>query len=111
MFSHNFPVETPNEYTRIDIPEVRYEAEAEFATSTSSIQIRRRKDKEKFPSEKRKTLIALVWFVACLMITCLFITLGNILYRSKNFFAGFGMIVIKPVYSISLVFGHWLTTY
>jgi len=53
-------VETPNEYTRIDIPEVRYEAEAEFATSTSSIQIRRRKDKEKFPSEKRKTLIALV---------------------------------------------------
>jgi len=70
-------VETPNEYTRIDIPEVRYEAEAEFSTSTSSIQIRRRKDKEKFPSEKRKTLIALVWFVACLMITCLFITLAH----------------------------------
>ena len=60
-------MENRNEYTRIEIPEPQPE---------NSLQ-RCRKDKDKFPSEKKKTLIALIWFVACLMITCLFITLGK----------------------------------
>ena len=63
------PVENGADYTRIDVPE------PQPASDTSSQ--RRRKDKDKFPSEKKKTLIALIWFIACLMITCLFITLGK----------------------------------
>ena len=63
------PVENGADYTRIDVPE------PQPASDTGSQ--RRRKDKDKFPSEKKKTLIALIWFIACLMITCLFITLGK----------------------------------
>lgn len=59
------------DYTRIEVPEDQPMSEA------SSQRRRKDKDNDKFPSEKKKTLIALIWFAACLMITCLFITLAH----------------------------------
>ena len=59
-----------NDFARIDIPEPQ--PESDFSTQRR----RQDKDKNKFPSEKRKTLIALIWFAACLTITSLFIALG-----------------------------------
>jgi shingomyelin synthase len=59
------------DYTRIRVGSDDVTREGSFGDT------RRTKDKENFPSEKRKTLVAGVWLLACMTLTALFITLTH----------------------------------
>lgn len=54
-----------------------HETEIEMPNDETDFLSGRRGAANKFPSEKKKTLVALAWFAACLCLTCVFITLAH----------------------------------